>query len=291
MKEAFIEKNFRDDTLTLIYTCDQIVESYRADGYDLSLRQLYYQLVSKNIIPNKQSEYSRLGAIITDARMAGLIDWNTIVDRTRTLRGWQDDISPGVALRALGRNFQVNLWKDQPCYLEVWVEKEALLDVVRRASMTWRAPYFACKGYASASAMYRAAQRFANALDEDKEPIIVHLGDHDPSGIDMTRDISDRLGAFMAETDVQRVALNIDQVRAYNLPPNPAKLTDSRASGYIEEFGRGSWELDALEPGTLVTLIETTIEQYVDKDLWNAQRDEEALNRQRIAALAATFEE
>ena len=112
---------------------------------------------------------------------------------------------------------------------------------------------------------------------------MIHLGDHDPSGIDMTRDIGDRLALFDAETTVRRIALNMNQVEAYSPPPNPAKLTDARANGYITRYGNQSWELDALDPTTLDALITSTIDEFRDPEQWETdtaamEADRELLN-------------
>jgi hypothetical protein len=102
-----------------------------------------------------------------------------------------------------------------------------------------------------------------------QEPLIIHLGDHDPSGIDMTRDNRDRLGMFAQHNvEVIRLALNMDQVEQYTPPPNPAKTTDSRAKDYIAAYGTSSWELDALEPRVINELLHTTIRGCIDAEEW-----------------------
>lgn len=103
--------------------------------------------------------------------------------------------------------------------------------------------------------MHSAAKRFEGYVYQGISPVIIHLGDHDPSGIDMTRDIIDRMDIFEAGVGVERIALNMDQIELYNPPKNPAKLSDTRAKGYIEKFGSSSYELDALEPRVIRDLI------------------------------------
>jgi len=136
-------------------------------------------------------------------------------------------------------------------------------------------PYFACKGYVSASELWRAARRF-KVRYRGQRVVVVHLGDHDPSGLDMTRDIFDRQDLFGGRAKVNRIALNFDQVEQYGPPPNPAKVTDSRAAGYIAEYGRSSWELDALEPRVMRDLIADTVKQYRDDDIYQDRLDLEA---------------
>ena len=274
-KTAYIAKNFAPSSLDLIEQANDIIEEYQADGLKLTLRQLYYQFVSRDLIRNKQTEYKRLGGIISDARLAGLIDWEAIEDRTRNLNGNSHWSNPGEIIRAAARSFQLDHWEGQPHHVEVWIEKEALVGVIASICKDLDVNYFACKGYVSQSEMWSAAQRMRAYERSGQKPVIIHLGDHDPSGIDMTRDIGDRQGTFWAGVEVNRIALNMDQVLAYNPPPNPAKLTDSRCKGYLDRYGDESWELDALEPRELRQLIREAVEYYRDDALYRAVLDQE----------------
>lgn len=273
-----------------------IADEYEAQGYDLTLRQLYYQFVARGLIPNRQQEYKRLGDILNDARLAGEFDWDHMVDRTREEAGGDGAYqTPAEAVRALARYHSVPLWTGQPVRIEVWVEKEALAGVVERAAGRRRAVYFSCRGYVSASAMWGAAKRLEEYLDTDEveRVVILHLGDHDPSGIDMTRDITDRLVEFLegdgydsGQVEVRRIALNMDQVRRFNPPPNPAKLTDSRVGPYIQRYGDESWELDALDPATLDALITQHIDAELDSEPWNDRLELQKAERAQIQAVA-----
>ncbi|MCK5610454.1 hypothetical protein KAR91_51755 [Candidatus Pacearchaeota archaeon] len=271
-KIAYIGKAFAKQTYIIIEQANQIIEEYQADGFTLTLRQLYYQFVSRDLLPNKQSEYKKLGSIISNGRLAGLISWDAIEDRTRNLKKqthWND---PGEIIRAATRGFYMDRWDNQSHRVEVWIEKEALTGVIASICEKLDVPYFACKGYVSQSEMWKASQRLIN-YDAD-ETVIIHLGDHDPSGMDMTRDISDRLNLFFDYEDmeaptIRRIALNMDQINQYNPPPNPAKLTDTRAHKYIREYGHESWELDALEPRVLQNLIRSTVFEYRDEYLYD----------------------
>lgn len=285
-KIAYIEKNFRQATLATIKTANTIIEEYAAQGFDLTLRQLYYQMVARGYIENSERSYKNFGNVIGDARLAGLIDWNHIVDRTRNLRGNGHFDDPGHIMAAAAASFQIDKWARQPCRVEVWVEKEALEGVIDRACRPLDVPYFACKGYTSQSEMWAAARRLIRWRDRGQTPIILHLGDHDPSGIDMTRDVVDRLKLFAGDMEVDRLALNWEQVEQYNPPPNPAKLTDTRAKTYIASFGQSSWELDALEPTVIAALIEDAVAQFRDPDLWAeaVAQEEEGLDLLRRAA-------
>jgi hypothetical protein len=288
----YTPKVFTPAHMDVIEKATAIAESYRRQGYDLTLRQLYYQFVSRGWIANKDTEYKRLGSILNDARMAGEFDWDYITDRTRNIRGGDgsmtdpaDVIDPNM--------YAMALWEGQPQRVEVWVEKDALVGVIGQAAGGLRAPYFSCRGYTSVSELWAAARRIEGYLDEGVEQVtILHLGDHDPSGIDMTRDITDRLYTFLTgdgynaeDLTIKRIALNMDQIRQYNPPPNPAKITDSRATGYIRIFGPESWELDALEPTVLNGLIVPEIRSRIDADMWNERRALQQHGRDTLRAI------
>lgn len=259
--------NFKQSSLDLIKLVNEVINEYSAQGYELTLRQAYYQLVARGYIPNNERSYKNIGSLINDGRLAGLIDWNAITDRTRNLRGNTHWDTPVDVIYSAKYSYLLNKWKDQPNYVEVWVEKDALVDVVGQACKPLDVPYFSCRGYTSQSEMWSAAQRFIRQKNRENR-IIIHLGDHDPSGIDMTRDIQERLDLFGADVEVKRVALTMSQIQTYNPPPNPAKVTDSRCSKYIDQYGDESWELDALEPKVITDLIKEQVTMYRDDDLY-----------------------
>lgn len=269
----YIPKKFSAASLKLIETANEIIEEYQAQGFDLTLRQLYYQFVARDLIPNKQKEYKRLGSIINDARLAGMIDWEAIVDRTRNLRKNGHWGSPREIVESCAQQYQIDKWKTQENRLEVWIEKDALVGIVEGICSKLDVPFFSCRGYTSQSEMWEAAQRLVGHAENGQHTTIIHLGDHDPSGKDMTRDIDDRIRLFMEHAGVDpavinRIALNMDQIKQYNPPPNPAKITDSRAREYMKRYGGQSWELDALDPKVLHAMIEKEIKKHRDDDAW-----------------------
>lgn len=284
--------NFRRDTLDVIEQAQEIIEDYAAQDFTLTLRQLYYQFISRDFFPNTEKSYDRLGSIITNARLAGLISWQAIEDRGRGIRPWLIEENEQAVLEDIEYGFALDYWQRQGVYVEVWVEKEALAGVVERPCARRRVPFMPCKGYLSASEAWRAGRRFRRELRAGNRCVVIHLGDHDPSGLDMTRDNDERLAMFAeGAVDVRRIALNMDQVEAYNPPPNPAKVTDSRAPDYIARFGRVSWELDALEPRVIDRLISDEIETLVDPEIWQDTADEEHERRQELAKLHGNWEQ
>lgn len=296
-KIAYSSMNFSPDRLTLVETCNTIITEYQADGLQLTLRQLYYQLVARDVVPNKVQEYKRLGDIISNARLCGLVDWNAIEDRTRNLEVLAHWGSPQEIMEAVGSQFRMDKWVDQAVHPEVWIEKEALSGVFERICRPLDVGYLACRGYTSQSEMWSAAMRFVNHIKNGKSVTILHFGDHDPSGIDMTRDIQDRLNMFVKHhtgregVTVKRLALNMDQVELYNPPENPAKSTDSRFASYQETFGDSSWELDALNPRTLAEIVKTHVKAVCDKDKWDEIVAEENRNKALLQAAANNWSE
>lgn len=288
MREAFIDKRFSADHRLIIEQATAICEEYAAQGLTMTLRQVYYQFVSRDLIPNTLQSYKRLGGILNDARMAGELDWRHMEDRGRNVRGgFAGYESPGHYIEGVANGYFEALWEGQDYRPEVWVEKEALVSIIAQGCADTRTPHFACKGYVSQSEMYAAAKRMQARRDAGLTPVIIHLGDHDPSGIDMTRDIRDRLSLMSyGDVEVRRIALNMDQVQQYDPPPNPAKLTDSRGSSYVQEYGYESWELDALDPAVLRNLIRDTIEEYVDRETFDANVQSEQAGEDSIREIA-----
>lgn len=283
-KIKYKDIRFRQSSLDLIRLVNQVISEYQAQGYELTLRQAYYQLVARGYIPNNERSYKNIGNLINDGRLAGLIDWYAITDRTRNLRRNSHWDTPSEVIASAKYSYLLDKWEGQPNYVEVWVEKDALVDVVGQACRPLDVPFFSCRGYTSQSEMWVAAQRFINQ-EHREQRIIIHLGDHDPSGIDMTRDIQERLEMFGADVYVKRVALTMEQIEQFNPPPNPAKITDSRCDKYIAMYGYESWELDALEPKVITDLIRSEVTMYRDDDLYQEICRKERQEKQELQML------
>lgn len=290
--EAFTSKQFRPETLSVIEAANKIIAEYEAQGFRLTLRQLYYQFVSRDLIANKQSECKRLGSIINDGRLAGLIDWDAIEDRTCNLRRFSAWSTPAAAVEALADQYREDIWHGQKYRPEIWIEKDALVGVIAPVCARYRVAYFACRGYTSQSEQYAAGKRFASRRAAGIEPIVLHLGDHDPSGLDMTRDNRDRLAMFArAGIKVQRLALNMDQVDRYTPPPNPAKETDARFDGYRQQYGDRSWELDALSPTVIDGLISQALDELIDRAAWDLAQQQEQERRDQLQTASERWSE
>lgn len=284
---SYAPKKFGADAMAIITKANAIIAEYEAQGYSMTLRQVYYQMVARGLLPNEGRSYDRLGNIVSDARLAGLISWTAIEDRTRNLQGINYQSSPGAAVRAVARGYRLDLWEDQPWRPEVWVEKEALAGVVEGICARLRVDFFSCRGYNSMSEAWRAGRRMAGRIHDGQRPIVFHLGDHDPSGIDMTRDNQERLSMFAGvPVQVVRLALNWPQIEELRPPPNPAKATDSRFREYQAQYGDESWELDALEPSFISALIQDAVTRLRDPVKWDAALLREAEDQRVLQEIA-----
>lgn len=313
MRTAYIQKNFKPDSLRMIDTINGILAEYARLGYDLSLRQLYYQLVARGYIENSERSYKNTGNLVSDARLAGHIDWDMIKDRGRVQVRNSHWGTPADIVDSAAQSFRIDKWETQPCRLIVLVEKQALEGVLIPVCRTLDIPFMANKGYSSSSAMYELGQELrAYHMDHDQEIHVLYLGDHDPSGIDMTRDVKVRLCQFACDPDadddywdgqateyypsedwitVHRLALNMDQVRVLNPPPNPAKETDARFESYLRKYGPTSWELDAIEPRQLADIVTRAVVSLRDDVAWQAAVLKEERGRATLKKMAREYRE
>lgn len=292
MKETFITKKFGREALDLLENIHRILADYDSQGFTLSLRQLFYQLVTANIIANTERSYKNIGNLVSDARLAGMVDWDAIEDRGRNTIQNSHWFRPADIIDSAVRSFAIDKWLTQDNYIEVMVEKQALEGVLQPVCATLDIPFTSNKGYSSSSALYECGKRYESKLADGKTCHIIYLGDHDPSGIDMTRDVLERINLFAngiaedSDVSVHRVALNIDQVRSLKPPENPAKLTDSRAGEYIRKFGRSSWELDAIRPDALAKLVTAAVIELRDEEEWDAAVAREKAMKDELRTMA-----
>ena len=318
---------------------NEIIQEYQEQNYILTLRQLYYQLVSRDVIPNKQNEYAKLSNLLKEGRMAGIVDWDAIEDRLRKPdypAYWE---SPASIIGACINQYRKNRQKGQNVHVEVWVEKDALSGVLKRVTEKYGVPIMVNRGYSSVSAMFDSYERFYKAFKNNQSVKILYLGDFDPSGLDMIRDIKARIDEFITGSDdvkdlieidydddfyqdiyqhllkqntdvtiaaqvacemyrnkhvsnftdkfnVLPIALTIEQIRAYNPPPNPAKITDPRAKDFMKNYGGTSWEVDALKPQILHKIVEDAILKNIDIDIYNDIIDSEQDDIEKLEKLS-----
>jgi len=287
MKIQYKSLKLQKKTLKLIDQANEIIEEYDEQGFILTVRQVYYQFVARNLIPNDLVSYGYVGAALNKGRMAGLVDWNLIEDRTRNLEGNSHWDSPSEILLSAAKSYQLDSREDQKYRIQVWIEKEALIGMIEPVCKELDIDYFACRGFVSLSELWRAAQRL-----EDKKCIILHLGDHDPSGLDMTRVNQETLELFGCDNlEVRRIALNMDQIEEFKPPPNPVKFADSRAPEYVIKYGSESWELDALVPEVLEKLIRTNVDALTDQKKRRAILNRQQEEKNQLEHVADNWEE
>ena len=278
------------NTMIRVQQCADIIDEYQQQGLVLTLRQLYYQLVSRDLIPNSEKSYKNLGATVSRARLAGMLDWDAIEDRGRRPRTSQDFGSVAELVEVALSSYRLPRWKGQREYAELWVEKEALAGVLEPLATEYHTTLMVNKGYSSSSAMYASANRLIRMADDDdyRRPVtIFYLGDHDPSGEDMVRDVRERLELFtnnILDLTVEKIGLTMAQIRQYRPPPNPAKVTDSRAAAYIKKYGDKSWEVDALDPATLQRIIRAAFTGVIDKTTMDAIKEQEQSDKDKLRA-------
>ncbi len=272
---------------------NNIIDEYATQGYRLTLRQLYYQLVSRDIIPNQQKEYAKISDLLVKGRMAGIVDWDAIEDRVR--QPFIPCFVSGVegAVRDIIAQYRLDRQAGQETHVEVWIEKDALSGVLRRVTAHYHVFLCVNRGYTSCSAIHESYERILAARNAGKKKaVILYLGDHDPSGLDMIRDIKGRLEEFDSacahfrykseEIEIKHIALTDSQIGLYDPPPNPAKFSDPRAKWYIEKYGRTSWEVDALPPQILTDLVRSNIESVIDMDLFREVVEQEKKDKERL---------
>jgi hypothetical protein len=285
----------QEKTAEIIFEADRIITDFRGQGYDLTVRQLFYQFVGTQPLSkpfeNSEKNYKKLVTIVSNGRLWGMLDWDAVVNRTRSLDGNSHWENPRHLIQWASEGFAINKWEDQSLHVEVWVEKDALKGVVGRVCAELDLDHFSCRGYPSLTSMWEASQRLREQREKGKKNVILHLGDHDPSGLDMSRDIQDRLLTFGVPIELRRIALNRDQVDALGLVPNPTKLTDSRAADYIRQHGHESWELDALDPSFISDLIRNEVASLRDDGLYSQRQDIEDQYRGELAVMINGFEE
>lgn len=271
-----MDKRRSKKVLDRISNVNSILNEYDSD---MTIRQIFYQFVSRNWILNTVNGYRRVQYAIKEGRFEGDIDWNRIVDLSRPeyeVSTW-DSLSS--FLKSVRSSFKLDFWDGSDNYVEVWTEKDALSGVIRPITEQFRVKLVVVRGYDSLSNLIRARARYQSKSN----PTIIYVGDHDPSGLDIPKSISRIVGDAAI---VERVALTLDQIKEYGLPSQRVKREDPRSYGYSLATGLTEcWELDALPPDILRTVITDAISKFVDFDIPALQRKERSLVRDLLKLL------
>jgi hypothetical protein len=306
VKICYEPRAFYAKALLDIERINVICEGNAAQGLTTTSRNILYRFVGNNWVKNGYNAYKRLQRMIREARYAGLIDWDHIVDEGRGLHDF--NVWNGLAdyISDVPWFYNIDKWADHPIRVEAWTEKDGLLTVLKAACTEFDVPYFSCHGYDSATEIFGAAQRLGRYCKSGQGVVILYLGDHDPSGVHMDTNLEDRLRQMIGHDigdgaakllEVRRIALTREQVDEYHLPPNKLKtkkdgsFSDTRAPAYIAEHGVESWEIDALEPPVLLALLRDEINLYRDPVLWDAALAREDREQRKLLTIADRFAE
>ena len=267
----------RPATLALVYAARDVIDEAAGQGYKLTLRAVYYGLVSVNAIENNARCYKRLSEVLNRARWAGLLDMTAIDDLQRVVVERPAWTGPDDFAESVVPQYRRDWWANGDTRVEVWAEKAAVASIVGPEAHRFGVRFLACRGYASLTALAEAAQRW----DFGRRAVVLYVGDLDPSGADMDRDIAERLEELATGgVEVRRLALTRAQVEEHDLPPNHTKLKDSRAANWIH--GRDSWELDALPAPVLAGLVRDALADLIPDD-FDERRDEDRATQRRLA--------
>jgi hypothetical protein len=258
-----------------------------AADYPATVRQVFYRLVSAGIIPKTETAYKTIVCrLLVNMRKDGDLPYAWLADSTRWQRKPQSYPSLQYALEETARLYRRSLWHEQPTYVEVWCEKDALAGVFYEETARWDVPLMVTRGYASLSYLYEAGQAIA---EMDKETFIYYLGDYDPSGVDIPQKVEQQLRHFAPDVDLhfERLAVTPEQIAQWTLPTRPTKTSDSRSRG----FGHDSVELDAIPPARLRGLVRRAIRHHLDPHAVRQLEVAEASERDALRLLAATWQQ
>lgn len=265
-------------TLELIETARDILR----DRNPMTVRQVYYQLVSRQVIKNNRSQYQAVSNALVDARKEGVIPWEWIEDRMRRPRRVQmwDDLADFAD--TVRRAYRRDVWASQDALIEVWLEKDALSGIFEDFLRPYGVTLNVGRGYDGWDSIHNAAERY----DTWGGPVtVLYFGDFDPSGEDMVRSLGERLAFFGGDAEIIKCALVLEDIERYRLPPDFAKVTDSRRAGFVEKWGDVSVELDALPAEVLEGRLRKEVTDRLDIPAWETTRVLEAQEQERIAKL------
>ncbi len=258
-------------TLQLIEAARELLEAHNP----MTVRQLFYQLVSHQVIANTQKEYKSAARVLGIARKRGLIPWEFIEDRTRRPLKPPAWDSLETFIDVVKHSYRRDIWEVQPGYFEVWVEKDALSGIFENITTRYGVTLQVVRGYPSLSALHDAASRFDGGE-------VLYFGDFDPSGEDIERSIGNNLDDFGSRPKITRVAINREDIDTYNLPPIPTKATDTRQAAFVRTHGDVAVELDALPLPVLQDRIKQVIEDRLDMNAYRNTRYAEIADTERL---------
>jgi hypothetical protein len=249
-------------------------------GRPMTVRQVFYQATVRGIVEKAETGYSKVQTDLALMRRAGELPYDWLADNTRWQRKPITYSSVAAALQRTAEFYRKSLWDDADCYVEIWLEKDALAGVVLPITTQYDVPLMVARGYASLSFLHNAAE----CINELAVPTyIYHLGDFDPSGVNAGEKIEETLREMARDAEIyfERIAVTEEQIAAWDLPTRPTKSTDSRA----KHFGDVSVELDAIEPNRLRSIVSDAIEIHLPQQQFEVLKAAEESERELIARL------
>jgi len=239
-----------------------IYDTLAADN-PATVRQVFYRLVSAGVIAKTEAEYkTTVTRLLTEMRRAREVPFGWISDNTRWMRKPTTFDSYEDALLSTARTYRRALWQEQPVYVEVWLEKDALAGVLYEVTEKWDVPLMVTRGYPSLTYLHEAAESVAY---QEKPAFIYYFGDLDPSGLDIPKKVEAGLREFAPEAEIhfERVAVTPVQIKRWQLPTRPTKKTDSRSKSFTGE----SVEVDAIPSHDLRALARECIDRHIDREV------------------------
>jgi hypothetical protein len=264
-------------TIRLIETARDIL----AEAHPMTVRQIYYQLVSRQVIKNDRSQYQAVSKALVEARREGTVPWDWIEDRLRRPRHVSMWDGLGDFADTCRKAYRRDVWATQPAYLEVWLEKDALSGIFEDALNEYGVTLNVGRGYDGWASIHNAALRFGDG----NRATVLYFGDFDPSGEDMVRSLRERLADCGSRPEIIKSALNAEDIEHYKLPPDFTKSSDTRAAAFVARHGDRAVELDALPADVLRDRLFQEVSGRMDLAAWRAIRQQEEAERRRLTRL------
>ena len=251
--------------------------SDNADISPLTLRQIFYLLVTGYEYEKTERAYKRLCEAMNKARRASLIDMDDIRDdglRKDEPHGWDGERQFVRSVKQWAAEFRLNRQQDQPVHLMVWCEAGGMLPQLASYCRDFGVPVLSSGGFDSVTTKHNFAR---DASGDFNKVEILHIGDHDPSGVHMCSSLDEDLSAFVeyygGEIEVTRLAVIPEQIDRLRLPTSPAKVTDNRS------FQGRTTQAEAIPPRTLKSIVQDAIASRMDQETYREVLEEEAAIR------------
>lgn len=272
---------FRAATLAV---CLAIMRVFDDVGTPMTVRQMFYRLVSVGAVDKAEKSYRKVQYHLLNMRRHGVVPYTFIADNTRWMRKPNTWDSADEMLTASAASYRRALWTNQPHYVEVWVEKDALAGVIGEITRELDVALMVTRGFPSETFQYEAAQTIIANNRRSKVCNIFYFGDYDPSGLAISDSLERRLREFGADVIFHRVAVNPEQILTMNLDTRPTKKTDTRAKNFQGE----SVELDAIHPNILRQMVRESIESVLDRRELEAVKAAELYEKETLQKAVAS---